>query len=128
MPHVVSLRLNMFYFVSSRRRHTRYWRDWSSDVCSSDLLHVGPRQADIVQRLIVHPVQEPQRPAPVEPGFPAQDDLQERARPLAAGGVEPKICCGISCRHDGSPSMALHWREKCARARVLANEKFLPFA
>src|SRR3712207_8168252 len=24
-------------FVSSRRRHTRYWRDWSSDVCSSDL-------------------------------------------------------------------------------------------
>ena len=21
---------------SSRRRHTRYWRDWSSDVCSSD--------------------------------------------------------------------------------------------
>src|SRR5947209_4288556 len=25
---------------SSRRRHTRYWRDWSSDVCSSDL-HVS---------------------------------------------------------------------------------------
>src|SRR3712207_7115998 len=24
-------------FCSSRRRHTRYWRDWSSDVCSSDL-------------------------------------------------------------------------------------------
>src|SRR3712207_9089268 len=22
---------------SSRRRHPRYWRDWSSDVCSSDL-------------------------------------------------------------------------------------------
>src|SRR3712207_7664133 len=26
---------------SSRRRHTRYWRDWSSDVCSSDLLIVA---------------------------------------------------------------------------------------
>src|SRR5476651_2834228 len=25
------------FFFSSRRRHTRYWRDWSSDVCSSDL-------------------------------------------------------------------------------------------
>src|SRR3712207_8792691 len=24
-------------FISSRGRHTRYWRDWSSDVCSSDL-------------------------------------------------------------------------------------------
>src|SRR3712207_8224878 len=28
----------LFFFFSSRRRHTRYWRDWSSDVCSSDLL------------------------------------------------------------------------------------------
>src|SRR3712207_7968197 len=27
-----------FFFFSSRRRHTRYWRDWSSDVCSSDLI------------------------------------------------------------------------------------------
>src|SRR3712207_2168609 len=26
------------FFFSSRRRHTRYWPDWSSDVCSSDLL------------------------------------------------------------------------------------------
>src|SRR5690606_40380216 len=25
------------FFVSSRRRHTRFSRDWSSDVCSSDL-------------------------------------------------------------------------------------------
>src|SRR3712207_7245807 len=29
--------LSCFFFFSSRRRHTRYWRDWSSDVCSSDL-------------------------------------------------------------------------------------------
>src|SRR3712207_1285337 len=28
---------DVFFFFSSRRRHTRYWRDWSSDVCSSDL-------------------------------------------------------------------------------------------
>src|SRR5947209_3953320 len=28
----------MTFFFSSRRRHTRYWRDWSSDVCSSDLI------------------------------------------------------------------------------------------
>src|SRR5690606_40702386 len=26
-----------FFFVSGRRRHTRFSRDWSSDVCSSDL-------------------------------------------------------------------------------------------
>src|SRR5690606_40278153 len=28
-----------FFFFSSRRRHTRFSRDWSSDVCSSDLMH-----------------------------------------------------------------------------------------
>src|SRR5206468_7616817 len=27
----------VFFFFSSRRRHTRSDRDWSSDVCSSDL-------------------------------------------------------------------------------------------
>src|SRR5476651_747680 len=30
--------VSFFFFFSSRRRHTRYWRDWSSDVCSSDLV------------------------------------------------------------------------------------------
>src|SRR2546422_2138752 len=28
----------LFFFFSSRRRHTRCSRDWSSDVCSSDLV------------------------------------------------------------------------------------------
>src|SRR3712207_5661669 len=32
----------LVFFFSSRRRHTRYWRDWSSDVCSSDLTTAGP--------------------------------------------------------------------------------------
>src|SRR3989449_1637355 len=34
---VVSLAVRFFFFFSSRRRHTRCSRDWSSDVCSSDL-------------------------------------------------------------------------------------------
>src|SRR5439155_3150233 len=33
-----SVSLFFFFFFSSRRRHTRWPRDWSSDVCSSDLL------------------------------------------------------------------------------------------
>src|SRR3712207_8525077 len=33
----LSADLGACLFFSSRRRHTRYWRDWSSDVCSSDL-------------------------------------------------------------------------------------------
>src|SRR3989442_9058608 len=34
----------MFFFFSSRRRHTRCGRDWSSDVCSSDLY---PRESNL---------------------------------------------------------------------------------
>src|SRR2546429_3687086 len=37
-------RLYSFFFFSSRRRHTRCSRDWSSDVCSSDLVLV--KEAD----------------------------------------------------------------------------------
>src|SRR5256885_11428573 len=36
------LRVWFFFFFSSRRRHTRLQGDWSSDVCSSDLLHRTP--------------------------------------------------------------------------------------
>src|SRR4030066_2525526 len=40
----------VFFFFSSRRRHTRFKCDWSSDVCSSDLLvglaRLGRQQDD----------------------------------------------------------------------------------
>src|SRR5690606_40779854 len=32
----------LLFFFSSRRRHTRFSRDWSSDVCSSDLASFRP--------------------------------------------------------------------------------------
>src|SRR5207302_4761461 len=42
------------FFFSSRRRHTRFSRDWSSDVCSSDLAadfgadhHVAPAEQEL---------------------------------------------------------------------------------
>src|SRR2546421_4594587 len=54
----------LFFFFSSRRRHTRSDRDWSSDVCSSDLgrskvarvvfLPVGPTKC----QYSVHQVRE----------------------------------------------------------------------
>src|SRR3712207_2239904 len=45
------------FFFSSRRRHTRYWRDWSSDVCSSDLtyqLAVGYVAVDLDGLVCLH--------------------------------------------------------------------------
>src|SRR5690606_41013213 len=39
------------FFFSSRRRHTRFSRDWSSDVCSSDLDTPVADDATIVQQM-----------------------------------------------------------------------------
>src|SRR5699024_11852150 len=36
------------FFFSSRRRHTRSKRDWSSDVCSSDLKGILPNHENMV--------------------------------------------------------------------------------
>src|SRR5690606_41153765 len=37
MASVGAASCSRVFFFSSRRRHTRFSRDWSSDVCSSDL-------------------------------------------------------------------------------------------
>src|SRR5947199_4665984 len=45
----------VFFFFSSRRRHTRCLSDWSSDVCSSDLqLHViGSRSENVLAGILL---------------------------------------------------------------------------
>src|SRR5438093_6621344 len=40
----------VFFFFSSRRRHTRLVSDWSSDVCSSDLLTIVDEQNKSIRR------------------------------------------------------------------------------
>src|SRR3989442_13594587 len=40
------------FFFSSRRRHTRCGRDWSSDVCSSDLRVPVAEQRDSLDRIM----------------------------------------------------------------------------
>src|SRR5690625_1524258 len=39
------------FFFSSRRRHTRWPRDWSSDVCSSDLEETAAKVAPVLEKL-----------------------------------------------------------------------------
>src|SRR5690606_40628736 len=45
------------FFFSSRRRHTRFSRDWSSDVCSSDLIQEDGGHLLLAAEL--HPGAEP---------------------------------------------------------------------
>src|SRR5690625_2314000 len=60
----MSFRL-FFFFFSSRRRHTRWPRDWSSDVCSSDLDH----QAVVEIKGGATPVDAPQNTRKLQHAF-----------------------------------------------------------
>src|SRR5690606_40042001 len=46
-------RLLLVFFFSSRSRHTRFSRDWSSDVCSSDLYDAWPAGARTIAFLLL---------------------------------------------------------------------------
>ena len=54
----------VFFFFSSRRRHTRCSRDWSSDVCSSDLA-VELALVEPEPEVVPEPVVEQEPPPPV---------------------------------------------------------------
>src|SRR3712207_8905358 len=92
---------------SSRRRHTRYWRDWSSDVCSSDLdevdgvvddaehpeaEHVELEQADRRAVVIV----------PLQDGAPLHASPLHRAH-LDDGARSEERRVGKECRSRWSP-------------------------
>src|SRR6266436_3981546 len=50
---------NFFFFFSSRRRHTRCSRDWSSDVCSSDLFRISIPKRPGRRSLVCNPKPSP---------------------------------------------------------------------
>src|SRR3989449_6775118 len=89
--YISSVFLFFFFFFSSRRRHTRCSRDWSSDVCSSDLTTLTPRTAGVLlalgQRGIQHAV------------FANYDDHPSRLREVRS--EERRV--GKECRSRWSP-------------------------
>src|SRR2546429_6693590 len=51
----------LFFFFSSRRRHTRCSRDWSSDVCSSDLQDITKSSVEVTIDVNTVDTREPDR-------------------------------------------------------------------
>src|SRR5262245_62498142 len=49
--------VDVFFFFSSRRRHTRCLSDWSSDVCSSDLNDVDPVSQVFRERMTLEAIE-----------------------------------------------------------------------
>src|SRR2546422_8557052 len=75
--------LVFFFFFSSRRRHTRCSRDWSSDVCSSDLA-VGGLRIDSF-------------PAPRSAAEANQDNVWSAKGGFWRGGVARQRLSGGQC-------------------------------
>src|SRR5690606_39852920 len=73
--HVIITPLTSSFFFSSRRRHTRFSRDWSSDVCSSDLLPLHPNQ---------------------RPRLAVRASLIATARPPVAPRLAPVVWIGVT--------------------------------
>src|SRR5690606_40220613 len=85
------------FFFSSRRRHTRFSRDWSSDVCSSDL--EIPQRGDGEQR------EEDLDDADgdVHAQHSGRARPQERERPACAGLRSEERRVGKECRSRRTP-------------------------
>src|SRR5207249_9452922 len=100
--------LFLFFFFSSRRRHTRSKRDWSSDVCSSDLHFMaahsdqpGERFPAVVlvfdKKNIHHAISASVRPLGLAPKF---DEPQHPSIP------KQQISCQIRPRGGCSPAFS----------------------
>src|SRR5438874_6922524 len=78
----------LFFFFSSRRRHTRSLRDWSSDVCSSDLvsLYADPTEQGTILGAAQAFAALGRSFGPLAAGW-AYDGLGQRSTFLLAGGV-----------------------------------------
>src|SRR5690606_40270088 len=77
-PSVQSLRYTAWmFFFSSRRRHTRFSRDWSSDVCSSDLNLAEPLEFTTLDQRRCRSLTSTDRIEPIHPGEVLMEDFIE---------------------------------------------------
>src|SRR6266536_3700155 len=99
-----------FFFFSSRRRHTRSTRDWSSDVCSSDLVRIVRRGTGSVvtwrrAQMVLLSAQGMDAAAIAKVAFTSEDRVRDVIRnfnadgfaslcPRYRGGRAPKFTLG----------------------------------
>src|SRR6266550_6775314 len=96
-----------FFFFSSRRRHTRCSRDWSSDVCSSDLTAPSRTFSDAAA---------------------ARDYLRSRGAPIVikadglAAGKGVVVAHTLTQAQDAIDQMLVHHQHAAAGARVVLED------
>src|SRR2546422_7131661 len=93
----------IFFFFSSRRRHTRCSRDWSSDVCSSDLVAAPARLQGLLDLVL--------------DGRPSEA-LDVLATIYEGGGELRQVVRGLMERCRDLLIAAIERRDEAARARL----------
>src|SRR5690606_40529592 len=100
-------------FFSTRRRHTRFSRDWSSDVCSSDLADAQrgrhPHRAALVLDQAAHRVGGHALLVGVGHATVTAVGLLDQAYHAAALGADPQFARSEE-RRGGEESRSVWWR------------------
>src|SRR3712207_396469 len=94
------------FFFSSRRRHTRYWRDWSSDVCSSDLEF--ERRDHLLKGAAL--AAQHDADAKVHDAYPGLTRRERRLLPLAADLAQEVCARSALLAHDLGAAVAVETR------------------
>src|SRR5690554_7380989 len=98
----------MCFFFSSRRRHTRCGRDWSSDVCSSDLFPKEARDGEFV---------------PLASGIEGDDALPIRAEARVLGAT---VKAGDTVTYQASADRHLYLRSEERRVGKECRSRWSP--
>src|SRR5690606_40933759 len=109
----------IIFFFSSRRRHTRFSRDWSSDVCSSDLQSchaIGGRERDRIGGVGAHDLYETIRRMKTLRGMLegrlGRNDLPRVQYVVWIEGRSEERRVGKECRERRAPSQERIERER----------------
>src|SRR2546426_7019350 len=86
----------LFFFFSSRRRHTRLQGDWSSDVCSSDLLLVPCHLASLPSQQSSSQV-IPSQGAPSIAPITSRGRARSRSAPREPCSASSQVCPTPPC-------------------------------
>src|SRR5262249_26000182 len=91
LVYLLRISFCLFFFFSSRRRHTRLVSDWSSDVCSSDLGRRRLVRADAVRAREARSGRAPTRRRSPHPWRGRHHPGRSRAGPVAGRGLRRSL-------------------------------------